>query len=250
MPPIEINGQTVSDVVVNGQSVDEITANGQTVFTATPDHRWPATEGSGLTIADSIGSADATHPHDQWTGSDDYIGETAPNLDGTNEAIICPHRDAYEGVADLTFTINLDGPEPSATAQIAGVYDFESDDRVWRMQYNPSESNSWWLWISDNGSDTDIIQFNQPWPSETFQVGFRWTSESNPELAINGDFVAADSGSTGISELHSATVDMLIGSREDDDDVYNGVADNWMIEAVYWSDARLSDWYNDQPFNE
>ena len=37
MPPIEINGQTVSNVVVNGQSVDEITANGQTVFTAIPD---------------------------------------------------------------------------------------------------------------------------------------------------------------------------------------------------------------------
>ena len=37
MPPIEINGQTVSDVVVNGQSVDQVTANGQTVFAAIPD---------------------------------------------------------------------------------------------------------------------------------------------------------------------------------------------------------------------
>ena len=37
MTPIEINGQTVSDVLVNGESADDVTVNGDSVFSAIPD---------------------------------------------------------------------------------------------------------------------------------------------------------------------------------------------------------------------
>ena len=37
MTPIEINGQTVSDVLVNGESAGDVTVNGDSVFSAIPD---------------------------------------------------------------------------------------------------------------------------------------------------------------------------------------------------------------------
>ena len=117
MPPIEINGQTVSDVVVNGQSVDEVTANGQTVFTAIP----------GVVVDDF-----------EWGGpvSDRY---SATNGD-INDWSIDSDEPVREGINSLKYP---------PISQGGGIVSNEGDG----SNYYPQVGDGIWSWVqvTDSG---------------------------------------------------------------------------------------------------
>ena len=99
MPPIEINGQTVSDVQVNGQSVDEVTANGQTVFTAIPNSviYQTTTPIDGLTDNDSV---------------QNWPAEIGADIDGSG----LTYRESSMGDFD---TVDGDGVDDNGTTSFA-----------------------------------------------------------------------------------------------------------------------------------
>ena len=94
MPPIEINGQTVSDVVVNGQSVDEVTANGQTVHTAIPDsavRHWPFLERENGTITERLADDDGTVVGNPTNTQDSTFFENYyEDVDGADDGVGLP----------------------------------------------------------------------------------------------------------------------------------------------------------------
>jgi len=92
IPPTSIDGTDITGATIDGTDVQEITVDGQTVFTAVPPppqfaiHQWKMDEGTGTTVADSIGSLDATLQNGAgWQSDSNAVGGTTTDYDGSND---------------------------------------------------------------------------------------------------------------------------------------------------------------------
>jgi len=91
IPPTSIDGTDITGATIDGADVQEITVDGQTVFTAVQPpafaiHQWKMDEGSGTTVADSIGSLDATLENGAgWATDSQAVGGTVTDYDGSND---------------------------------------------------------------------------------------------------------------------------------------------------------------------
>jgi len=87
-PPTSIDGTDITGATIDGQDVQEITVDGQTVFAALPDsvtNRWPSDEGSGTTLADSLGDTDISLTFNRWASGSQFNGGAAPDYDSPSD---------------------------------------------------------------------------------------------------------------------------------------------------------------------
>lgn len=90
-PPISIDGTDVSGITIDGTEVTEVTVDGDVVYapSAIPDsvtNRWKMDEGSGSTLADSVGSVSAsTAGGATWVSDTAATGGYYLRLDGVDD---------------------------------------------------------------------------------------------------------------------------------------------------------------------
>ena len=117
-PPIEINGQTVSDVVVNGQSVDQVTANGQEILSPLPVTGGLRSNYDATTLSNTSGESPDNWP-DIESGLDlpsEGSPIYEPDLINGNAGVF------FDGVDDRFFRGDLDSKMRSRTEFLVAEY--------------------------------------------------------------------------------------------------------------------------------
>jgi len=161
MAPITIDGTDVSTITIDGQDVSEITADGDVVYTAIPDsggsHQWDTDEGSGTTLADSIGSLDGTINGPTWT-SGVGTGNAYLDYNGTGDTVDFGTGSQSEfshfinGKGTVGFWVNIDDENDN--------YMVFGD--AWRGDPSVAliNNNGQWRVLVTNSAGEDVVNFN------------------------------------------------------------------------------------------
>ena len=236
--PIEINGQTVSDVVVNGQPVDEVTANGQTVFSgAIPDSgvsRW--------TFDDQNTSNDTAI--DIWGDNDGAIMGVTTSVSGHDDG------EAYEFDGEDDYVI-----VPDDSTLNPGTGDFSWS--VWIHPYSWATSDTGnTLFAKGSTGSNDILVYN--WAGQ-FRVHGAIYNETDEQLSggglpstntwthivvvRDGDWVGLYYDGTEVDSITGASganidneADYTIGAREEGTEIFF----DGRIDDHRWYDKALS----------
>ena len=151
---ITIDGTTVPEssgnITIDGTDVTEVTVDGTTVWTADaiPDsviHHYPADEGSGSTIADSVGSADVTDFNGTWTSDGAFKGGTAPFFDRTDDdaTVSATNPSAYTWAVRVRAD-SLGTESPTDRMVFSHAFDpvlkYNIDSDVWRFNDGASRA--------------------------------------------------------------------------------------------------------------
>jgi hypothetical protein len=86
--------------------------------------RHPADEGSGTTLADSVGSNDGVLGQDNWT-SGTWVGDTAPRFDGVDDTGYTPYA-SYFDQSTWTYLVTVELQSSPGSGE--RIYDFFSID--------------------------------------------------------------------------------------------------------------------------
>jgi len=211
-------------------------------LSAIPDsaiHRWPYDEGSGSTVADSIGSADGTINGATWTSgtwvggyalsfaTDDYVDYGSPS--DTDPSNLGTHTLA--ATIDLSSTGGDQWGLGRGSGSVNDVYWIGVD-------------NGNWSYYVDNGS-SQVVTGGSATTGKTRIVGV-WDG-STQRIYIN----ASDSGSQSVSgSLASTSANVYSGARGGGGGFnLDGVIDNPIIATEAWSSAEVTDDFNRQPWS-
>ena len=249
MPPIEINGQTVSDVVVNGQEVDEVTANGETVFSAgIPDsggtNQWNFDAGSGTVVADTIGDLNADFSGSPtWVDGEGGTDDTRLVLNGVDESanlgndVFESLRTGPDGTVAGWLYLNADDAEGAfiGSEQTTGSTNFA-------IRVSPAELSDTYVFALALDDDGNQLTGGSPPSNEWIYVGLSVNSD--------GDVVgyAAEPPDYDVFEVSSDPApnatennwsnNVHIGHHPGDGRYLNGSADLSFFDNEGWSESE------------
>ena len=221
MEPIEINGQTVSDVVVNGESAGDVTVNGDSVFSAIPDSgslqahydasEIDANDGDSIsTWPDSAGTFDATGGSPIYR-ENQVNGQPAVDFDGVDDDLdtgITPDTTAQQSVYVVLSMAETDG----------FAYDSVSTDGTTNRFYAASTGSDFWrLGHGDMSQDSSREPITNEWKITAVTY-----NDGSGARYNNGDELVSGTGS-GVGEVLS----VYIGGRNID-----GSADDHMDVTI------------------
>lgn len=212
------------------------------------NHRHPIQSGEETTAEDTFGDADLSANGATLVSGSDFIEGHAWELDGSDTPT-APNRSTMSGFSDgMTALITINPSTISTTQSIQTVYETGVDDRAWYYRTTDT-STELVLTLSSNGSNFESYFYsNIGLAADTLQrVGFRWQSDSVPEIIHNGTATSPDSNTTTLSQIYQTAANYDVGHREGSDQ-FTGVIDSPQIVGEYWDDETIQQDYNTMPF--
>jgi len=263
MIPTSIDGTDITGATIDGTDVQEITVDGQTVFSATPPipssaiHHWKIDEGSGTTVADSVGSADGTINGATWdTGT--YVGGAYLDFDGSNDDVDTTTLGNFgsnmfsEFAVALTFkTTQNEGVFLSAgtqfnsyfavhigsanlTGNIDGSIGFFLADDSGNQSRAGTDST-----FNDGTNHRVVVQKASNGNANDFEFFVDTNSES---FTVQGNDISSDNFS-------NLGANLKFGDRGDDNSRYDGLLDDVIITDSKLSSSEIQDDFDRQPWS-
>jgi len=240
MIPTSIDGTDITGATIDGQDVQEITVDGQTVFSAAPAipdsvvWQTPYDEGSGVTVADIIGSADGTINGATWKSSGLNVGGQYLEFDGNDNVDY-----GTPSVLDLP-------PGGEWTIEIAARINPGDSGTLLSKGGGSGPSRQWQLFVADYYFSRvgGAITSSNIEPSGNWEVVHLRNDFGSVEIFIDGSSVG--SGSAGTATESGQTV--YAGARTDGSSFnLTGDLDSPVIHDIALSNSSISDRANAYP---
>lgn len=239
-------GGAVGSPRVVTSSGAEYQAHDATEVNVIPDSavaRWTADEGSGSTLGDSIGSADATLQGPSWETSTVKVGDAALNYNGTDDySELDAGRRSFVSSGAWTVTAWIYPNNVTGRNAVTGGW-IETDN--WDSPLNS--------WIIDNG----VMQFwddadyawrtaNTSLSTDTWYfVGLRY-SGSGSTIEFWHNNAQDGSGDQNDSGAREAAFTHFGAGRDNAERHFDGIIDEVVLYDAYLSDSELTGVYDDQ----
>jgi len=251
-PPIDIDGSEIQRATIDGEDVSEITIDGQQTarFFDIPDsviHRWPFDEGSGSTVADTVGGTVGSFiDSPTWLSNPAAIGDSELSFDGSNDAIKSPATGGSNAGLTLYQTIDF-GSSITSGAHIQELnQNFNAGDCYLRISRNNVDEL---LWAVQNDSSNERNVTHQLPSTGRYRIAV-FLDASNDELgiAVNGDIKITSSKTGGFTSAHdgqhSIGFDNVSNQR-----FFPAIIDEPMIQNRAATSSEIQNDYNRQPWS-
>ena len=223
--------------LVDGAEID--------VGAAIPDsaiHQWPFDEGSGESVADSIGDIQGSVNGPTFI-SDGWEGGSALDFDGG-------------GTDDVTFDSLVDETGVDSTFSVAITTDLNNTNDQFIWTHRRSGSDRWVLQVVNNslqfvgwdGSRFGVAINTVPTSRTRIGVAFDGPAQT-AEIYFNGESQSSDE--TGIEAGSLPQIDGIhnLGRRIDaDDNAQDGVSDNPIVYSDLLTGSEFVNDYESQPW--
>ena len=147
--------------------------------------RFPADEGGGQTLANSIGPNDASLNFDNWVSDDNWIGGTAPLADGNGDNATFEPSQEFNSALSSAFGVSFAVETTDTGSLICGSPD--GSDQFVHIRNEFNSSGEFEIHLRDSNDDdlffrgeTDISDGQ----SHTVTAGVDITDPSNPETMV------------------------------------------------------------------
>jgi len=241
MAPINLpDGSQVSEIVLpDGSTASEVLApDGSTVFSAIPDsavNRWPFDEGSGTTVADSIGSNDGTLNDGNWV-SGTWIGDFALEFVDSNDYVSFPTVPEIDVTQDFGFSITLETPDVTQSGGSGSVLEHTNNGQF-RMTVTSEEIRA-----DMDGNDPKSTSINNDTKYRLFFIWDSTNTESN--LYVNDSEATGTNGPTS-----SGTTGFRLAEFTSGDNDLSGILDEPMVYGPTVNRQTVTDDHNRQPWS-
>jgi len=200
-------------------------------------HHWLYSEGSGQTIGDAIGTADATLIGGTWDETTDHWWDNwAVGLDGVDDGVVADAADLTDpgDTGTVLITIRIRGigsPEY--------IYNHQTNDD--RLYCNLEDSGGTLRFGFAETVEQTTLNVDE---DATYRLAARWDT-GNYDVFLNDDAQTDNGTYTGSVAING---DFEMGQRRGDSYI-NGFVDNCIITDEALSDQDISDDYNQQPWS-
>jgi hypothetical protein len=181
-PPTSIDGTDITGATIDGTAVQEITVDGQVVFSAlslpnSAINRFKMDEGSGATIADSIGS----HPDGDLNGATGFVSDA--NGQG---GFVVDNGGGASG-DDITFS-DFNHFTPGSAGAFAITADFDTSEGTLVNLFEPD--TPLFVSLGFGSSQDEVGSFIRDGSSSKFSASGALTLNTKQRLLLNYDLSA------------------------------------------------------------
>lgn len=215
-------------------------------------NRWKYDEGSGSTVADSIGSADGTITGATWI-SGTYIGDYALDFDGTDDYVDVGELGSFGSSLDTDWSLSLtiEG-DIGGGGRLVSVHN-ANDDTVWQLGLGGN--NVLRVRMRDQNGDEIRVETDDSMDSSKHRIVVVKSSNSADGVdvyvddEIQGTVMQLDESFSDPSNFDSSVVHGARNVGGSVDLYYGGIIDDPIVYSDSLTRQQVSEDYDRQPWS-